>query len=254
LVDLIKTFGSRSLVEGDAVLDRARSVKTPTELKIMRRSARVSALGMEAAARGIRPGATELEIAAAAEYSMRRNGASEIAFPSIVMSGPRAALNEEVATNRRIRRGETIVVDQGCVYDDYATEFARTFTLGKPSREQTRAYRADHRSLTEAAKAIRPGVRAGEIDLVARKTLEEEGFGPYQHPYGTGHGEGLSPAEYPVIGPGARERLEEGMVIALEPTIFKRSVGAIRIENIFLVTSGGAENLTVRPPAEDYLG
>jgi Xaa-Pro aminopeptidase len=91
-------------------------------------------------------------------------------------------------------------------------------------------------------------VKVSEIDSIARGIIAEAGYAEYQHPHYTGHGHGLGPHDRPIIGdPGQTEdyELEAGMVVALEPGIFKPGVGGVREEDVVLITETGHEILSL---------
>src|SRR3954452_16616535 len=115
---------------------------------------RIVQAGMAAAMEVVRPGVTEIEVSAAAEYAMRSSGSEMNPFIPVVASGPHAAIWERVATHRRIGPGEMVILDFGCVYNGYTGDFARTTIVGEPSPSQRALYRAAYDSLNAAISAV----------------------------------------------------------------------------------------------------
>lgn len=226
------------------IISKARSIKNPEEIKIMRKAVAISEIGMKAALKACIEGRREYEVAAEAEYVMRLAGAESPSHASIVTSGHNGEICAEISTDKRLRNGETVMLDLGCLYEGYVSEFARTAFVGRFSAEQKLAYKAVYDSLQECINAIKPGITAGEIDRIARESIKRAGFEDGVHRYGTGHGLGIAGWEAPSISPGNNDVLESGMVIAVEPGIHKVGLGGIRLEENILVTDNGCEVLT----------
>jgi Xaa-Pro aminopeptidase len=235
-------------VDGSEILETARAVKNEEEIKIHRRAVALAEVQMRAAIDSVREGVREVEVAAKAEFALRM--ADSEAFPAwslFVMSGDRAAYLERVASNKIIRRGEIVMIDGGCHYNGYYAEFSRHVMVGEPTREQKELYRVAWEAEQKAVKAIGPGVKASKIDAIARGIIKDAGYEKYQHPHITGHGHGLELHEAPMIGDIGQVKeyiLEPGMIVAIEPGIFKPGVGGVREEDIVLVTERGHEVLT----------
>ncbi len=192
----------------------------------------------------IMPGTQEREIALELEFSMRRNGADNIAFDTIVASGDRSALPHGKPSQKRIDKGEFVTIDFGARYRGYFSDETCTFFCGKPNRRQKQVYQIVKDAHDRTIASVRPGMKAMELDAIARGWIKDAGYGDY-FGHGTGHGVGLAVHEDPVIGPESKEVLEEGMVFTIEPGIYIPGWGGVRIEDMVLVTGNGCEVLTV---------
>jgi Xaa-Pro aminopeptidase len=217
--------------------------KHPEEIDIMRRAARIAAESFQDLQRRIRPGAGERTLAEFLECRMKRRGGDKPAFDTIVASGERGALPHGAPSQRRLRAGESVVIDFGTRFQGYHSDETKTVVLGNPTAQMRRVYSTVRRAQEKALRAIRPGINVREIDRAARGVIEAAGYGKF-FGHGTGHGVGLAVHEEPVISPLGRGVVEEGMVFTVEPGIYIPEWGGVRLEDMVLVTSRGWELLT----------
>jgi hypothetical protein len=230
-------------------IHRLRAVKDADELAKMRQAAAVTSMAFADIAPKIRPGADEGGIAAAITESFRRNGATGIAFDSIVGSGPNATL-PHYAKNSATMTDGLVVIDIGCSVDGYASDMTRTFAVdGSLNAEQQELVDTVNAAGDAARSLLRAGATMRELDGAARRVIENAGFGPF-FLHGLGHHVGLD-----VHDPGGAT-LEPGMVITIEPGIYI-SEGSdidptywnlgVRIEDSYIVTDDGYEEITSFP-------
>jgi len=219
-----------------------RKVKSDLEIELIRASARLAVKGMQRAAELIEEGRTELEIAAEAEYVMRKNGSEGVPFATIVASGKNSSLPHATASKKRLRRGELIIVDLGAVYKGYASDMTRTFAI-KPTPKQLKLIEIVKQSQNAALQMVREGARAAEIDKTARGVIGESGLESF-YLHNTGHGVGLDIHEPPYLSPKSKDLLREGMVITVEPGVYVPRVGGARWEDLIVVKSEGYLTLT----------
>jgi Xaa-Pro aminopeptidase len=244
-----KTAGRNvSWVGVDGIVDQLRAVKDSFEIEQMRAAARLGSEVMDETIRLIRPGVTELEVAAEIVYRMRRKGASAESFEAIVAAGPRSALPHARPTQRRIGKNELVVLDLGAILRHYCSDLTRTVYVGRASTRVRGWYEAVLEAQGAARDTVKHGVTAGEVDAAARNVLQRKGLGRY-FVHSTGHGVGLEIHEGPRIARDQTKKLEAGNVVTLEPGVYVEGVGGIRIEDEALVTRDGAEILTT-PPRE----
>jgi Xaa-Pro dipeptidase len=225
---------------------KLRRVKDEKELGLMRKAGKITSIGMQAAYENIKPGATEIEVAAEIEYAMRKKGGWGTGFDTIVASGIRSAYPHGGCANRKIRESSLVVVDVGASYEHYHSDMTRTLVAGRPSEKQKKLYETVKTAQERAYQAIKPKVRAKDIDQIARKTIADAGYGKY-FVHSLGHGVGLDIHEPPMLATLSKDRLVAGNVVTNEPGIYIPNFGGIRIEDTVLVREGKAEKFTRGP-------
>jgi Xaa-Pro aminopeptidase len=228
------------------LISKLRSVKDEHELELMRKAGELTSLGMKVAYETIRPGVKEIEAAAEIEYAMRMKGGWGTAFETILASGVHSAFPHGGCTEREIRAGELVVIDIGATYQHYCSDMTRTVVAGKPSEKQKKLYEVVRVAQEKAHEAIRPKARAKDIDTVARKVIEDAGYGEY-FVHGLGHGIGLEVHEELRLSQASKEKLMVGNVVTNEPGIYLVGFGGVRIEDTVLVRKRKAEKLTQGP-------
>jgi Xaa-Pro dipeptidase len=223
-----------------------RKVKDEEEVKLMRKAGELTSEGMKAAYETIKPGVREYEVAAEIEYAMRRKGSWGTAFETIVASGVRSGFPHGGCTDRRIRKGDLVVVDIGATYQYYCSDMTRTITAGKPSAKQKKMYELVRLAQDKAFQAVKPKAKAKDIDAISRKVIKDAGYDEY-YVHGLGHGVGLEIHEPPTLNSTSKDRLTVGNVVTIEPGIYVVDFGGVRIEDTVLVQKGKGEKLTRGP-------
>lgn len=225
------------------LLMRLRIVKDADELPLIRSAVRLGAKVYLEALESLKPGVSEVEVAAKLENAARRAGADGMSFETIVAAGKRGALPHGRASRALVPRRGFVVIDSGVILRDYCSDMTRTVHVGRVGRIERVWYDAVLEAQLAGIAAVRPGVTAGEVDEAARSVLRKAKLDRY-FTHSTGHGVGLEIHEPPRLGKGQTERLEPGMVITIEPGIYVPEKGGIRIEDMVVVTAEGAEVLT----------
>lgn len=268
-------FSESQIKDVSPLIKRQRSVKSPYELEIMKRAARLND-GMFRSVKDIlKEGMAEMEFAGLLEAFYRKHGHqgyvrvrsfNQEVFYGHVMSGPNLAvpscsvgptggpgLNASMpqgAGSRIIRRHEPVSIDYVGTLDGYQVDQARTFFLGEPPEKFLRMHDVALSIQNAIAQRGAPGVRAEELYNLALEMAEQaglsEGFQGYPQPVPfIGHGIGLELDEYPLLGRRSPHVLEPGMVVALEPKFILPAEGLAGIENSFVMSSEGFAKLTL---------
>lgn len=226
----------------DVLLTPFRICKSAEEIDALARAAAQADRAMQVAVNACRPDVTEAEVAWATEAAFRQDGAEEVCF-TLIASGPNGAYPHHHSGERKLQKGDAIIVDIGASLHGYKSDITRMVYLGKPTAEFLRAYAAVYEANQRAMAAVRPGILAGEIDHIARTRLGVAGFG-HLFTHRTGHGIGLEGHEPPWIMAGDMTVLREGMVFSIEPGVYLVGQFGVRIEDIVIVTQSGVRNLT----------
>ncbi len=242
LLQLLSVVSPDRTIAVDALLTPLRVCKSAEEIEALARAAAQADLAMQIAINSCNPGVTEAAVAWAAEAAFRQDGAEEVCF-TLIASGPNGAYPHHHSGERRLQKGDAIIIDIGASLHGYKSDITRMVCLGTPSEEFQRAYAAVDDANQRAKAAVRPGLAAGEIDRIARDTLSAAGYGSL-FIHRTGHGLGLEGHEPPWIMAGDPTVLREGMVFSIEPGVYLVGQFGVRIEDIVVVTQSGVRNLT----------
>jgi Xaa-Pro aminopeptidase len=242
--------GYRALVDGgvDAfpvgpLVESLRVVKDHSEVEVMRRAGALSDEIFEALSRERFSGRSERDLVWWVERSFREAGAEGVAFPTIVAAGETGTSPHAEPGERAIEEGVLVTVDAGCLVDGYCSDCTRTFAVGEISDRLQELYALCLEAQLAGLSAVAPGASGVEVDAAARRIIEAAGLGE-AFGHGLGHGVGLQVHEGPTLRKESTDVLEPGNVVSVEPGIYLPGEGGVRIEDLVLVTDGGAERLT----------
>jgi Xaa-Pro aminopeptidase len=231
------------LVPAGGGIEVQRMVKDASELEQIRNAVHTNSAAFDAAIRKVRPGISELDLAAEIDYQQRRRGASGPAFDTIVAFGERTSLPHAHPGAAKLANNEIILIDAGACQGSYRSDMTRMLSLGNPGNRLKKIYKAVEEAQLAAIAAIREGVSARSVDRVARVVLQSHGL-EKEFVHSTGHGLGLEIHESPSLNRKDQTKLAAGMVVTVEPGAYVEGVGGIRIEDTVLVTKTGSEVLT----------
>ncbi|HVF09714.1 MAG TPA: aminopeptidase P family protein [Abditibacteriaceae bacterium] len=243
LEEITKLLKPATPVATQRTVEKLRLHKDAEEIALTRRAVAVIDHCFDHICGVMKPGMTECEVSDELSSAMRARGASGPSFTTIVASGLRSALPHGVASDKVLQSGDLVTIDMGAIVDGYCSDMTRTVCLGKPQRRQQEIYEIVWRAQSEAAAALRPGLGCKAADALARKAIEEAGYGQY-FGHGLGHGVGLNIHEPPRLSKWGKGKLEPGMLVTCEPGIYLEGWGGVRIEDMLLITATGAEVLT----------
>ena len=229
-------------------VERLRLRKDEEEIRRLRKAAELTDRAFEFALDTAKPGMTELEVAWELEKFMRENGSQGLAFPSIIATGSNTALPHATPGERKLERGELLLLDMGAKYEGYCADLTRMIAIGRPSKRQLEVYGVVRRAQETALAGIRGGMDGIASDRLAREVIQGAGFGD-NFGHGLGHGVGLAVHEGPRLSPLAEkeDRLEPGMVVTVEPGIYLVGEFGVRIEDLTVVREDGLEVLSGAP-------
>lgn len=235
------------IVVTDMWVEGLRSIKDPTELRACAAAAALTDAAFDHVLGIIHPGLREIDVSLALEFFMRTNGSDGLAFEPIVSSGPNTSRPHAGVTMREIVPGDLLTMDFGARIDGYCADMTRTVVVGaKASDEQRRIYEAVLAANEAGHAAVRPGVRAKDVDAAARDLLAGLNLGEY-FGHSLGHGVGLRVHELPRVSAKSDDILRTGSVLTIEPGVYVPGFGGVRIEDLVAVQEGGGVSLSHAP-------
>ena len=276
-IRLQNIFQPKECMNATAILRQIRRVKTPWEIEQTRLCARRHEAVYREIPSCFKLGMTDLDFQFEIENRMRKHGSLGLfrAFGpnmDIYMGSILTGSNAETpspfdfalggggmdascplgANGTPLKEGMAIMVDMAGNYTPYMTDMTRVFSVGKLTDKAYHAHEVSRRMHQEIETAVHPGVACADLYQLALRIVEEEGLTAYfmgtkQQAKFVGHGVGLQINELPVLTPRSKEILEENMIFALEPKFVLPEIGAVGVENTYLVTAQGCEKLTLSP-------
>jgi Xaa-Pro aminopeptidase len=241
LADLLS---ETELLPTEGLVEKLRQVKDRGELDRMQTAAAIADVALSQVLSMLTDGSTEEQLALALDTAMRKLGAEDNAFDTIVASGPNAAKPHARPGPRTISTGDPVVIDFGATFEGYRSDMTRTFWVGgAPTGQMADVFSVVGEAQAAGVNTVRAGVGAGEVDKACRDIVAQAGWAErFEH--GTGHGVGLDIHEAPAVSEGSTAILAPGFVVTVEPGVYLPGVGGVRIEDTVVVTEDGCTTLT----------
>jgi Xaa-Pro aminopeptidase len=231
----------------EGVIERMREIKDAVEIERTMEAVRRAEASFIDIKPYIRKGVTERAIALRLEERLKKRGCRQIPFDIIVASGPNSAMPHATQTERKIEKGDLVIIDWGGESDGYFSDMTRTFLInGDNINKKKNIYKIVLEANKRAISCICPNIKSKKIDGVARDFIKREGYGHF-FGHGTGHGVGLQIHELPRITWAGDMNIKENMIFTIEPGIYISGFGGVRIEDMVVVTSYGCKILTSLP-------
>lgn len=230
------------LIEAEDLVTDLRAVKTAAEQSVIRYAYQIAQAGMQAALDAIREGATERDVAAAAEFAMRSLGSEGMGIDTIVASGPNTRPILARARPRELRRDELILLTIAPRYEGYHAAIGRPLVIGQPPGDVRHAMEVAVAAQKAAMETMRPGTPGSKVEGAARRVVEAAGLGEYFLYCGV-HSVGVIEFEPPIFGPGNHSLLQTDMILSIDVPLFHAPWGGLRYEDGYLITGTGAEPL-----------
>ncbi|MGD9691036.1 MAG: M24 family metallopeptidase [Phycisphaerales bacterium] len=258
---LAQAARSVRLVETVGLVSSLRAVKDASEVAHLRAAIRIQEAALKATLPAItralarnagRGSISEAEIAAVLESEMKTRGSSKPSFETIVAARAKGSLPHYRPGSVTLTRNQPLLVDWGAIHAGYHGDMTRVFCWGRWPARLRDAYTIVLEAHDLAAQALRAGALTTDVDAAARDHIKAAGLGDY-FGHGVGHGIGLDIHEDPRVSHMARATpLVAGNVVTIEPGVYLPGVGGIRLENDYLVTEKGSENLCTLPLSLDW--
>ncbi len=231
------------LIAVEDMPEKLRAVKDEQEIGWIEEAAALTDGVFTRIAGELKPGMTEIEVAARIDYFLMTAAGDLPAFRTIVAGGERGALPHAHPSERRLEAGDLLTLDFGAVHKGYCADMTRTVVIGEPTGKQREVYETVLGAQEAALAGIRAGITGREADSLAREFIEERGYGD-RFGHGLGHGVGLEVHEAPRLAQKNDDVLVPGMVVTVEPGIYIPGWGGVRIEDNVVIEEGGSRNLT----------
>ncbi|MFO8020269.1 MAG: Xaa-Pro peptidase family protein [Promethearchaeia archaeon] len=238
-------FNVDEFCPGSEILSDARLQKTPIEIDRMKRAAEIGDIGFQTIYETIKEGMTEKELAAEAEYAMRKAGSDGTSFDIIVASGAHSAYPHAKTSKKKVKKDEIILVDLGAKYKGYCSDMSRTFFFGNPPeecKELINLVNAGQKYVLKKAKADMEGKKLDKITRTYFKEQKKEWANRFLH--SLGHGVGIDIHEKPYLSPISDDILKTNMVCTLEPGLYIKGVGGARTEDQIIIKENKAVPIT----------
>ena len=229
------------------VVEDFRQIKDKEELARIRHAISIAADAFDFVRSRLSSETNEIDICNELEHHMRILGAEDRSFPSIIGAGARAALPHGTPSEQRIAGQSHLLFDWGCVVNGYMCDLTRVLIFSPNNKKLQTVYETVLTAQAAAIAAVKPGKTCEEIDAVARNIITDAGFGKH-FGHGLGHAIGLQTHESPRFTPGDKTVLKAGMILTVEPGIYLKNWGGVRIEDDVFVTKTGCEVLSRNVP------
>jgi Xaa-Pro aminopeptidase len=229
----------------DGLVEELREVKAPAEVAAIRRALELTEKVFVDVAGSLRPGLTERQVAWDIERRLREGGSDGLAFPPIVAAGLNSARPHHHPADSVIQVGEPIIIDMGARIDGYCADLTRTVLIGEAPARFREIYALVRQAQTRAEAGLRAGMNSLEADGLAREMIVQAGYGE-AFGHSLGHGVGLAVHEAPSLSPhkDRATSLKAGSIATVEPGVYLPGWGGVRLEDMVLIQSDGAEVLT----------
>jgi Xaa-Pro aminopeptidase len=228
------------------LVESMRVVKDESEIALIKQACEISTNAFTDIIGSVRVGQTEKAIRNNLEHRMRELGADDIAFASIVASGPSSAIPHHEPTDREVMSGDLLKIDFGAKVNGYHADCTRTVVIGQASSWQIELHAAVTEAQAAGRKTIRSGIEFADVESAVNQALTESGYRDY-FTHGLGHGVGLAIHEDPFFGRVEAAKIMPNTVITIEPGAYLKDKGGVRVEDTIVVNSEGYLNLTNLP-------
>ncbi len=242
-----KLATNQTFVPTNRVVDDLRLVKDETEVAAISAACKVADRAYAHIVPYLGVGAVERDVMLELEWFIRKGCGAEVAFDTIVASGPRAALPHGRAAGRVMQPGDFVTLDFGARVGGYNSDITRTVVIGEATERHRKVYDAVHSAMMSAIEAMRPGTTGVAVDALAREKIHAAGFEEHCFEHGLGHSLGLAVHDGPGLAVKSDITLAPGMVITVEPGIYIPGWGGCRLEHDVLVTEGAPRILSSAP-------
>ncbi|GAA0820052.1 M24 family metallopeptidase [Clostridium tertium] len=243
LIKLMDNKGAKAFVNSSPIIDRLRMIKDEEEIALMKKSSKINDKVMRELWNRLEEGETEKYYANLLVDLYEKHGVNEFSFSPIIAVSPNGADPHHHSSNDTIKKGHSIVIDIGGVYNSYCSDMTRTVFFGEaPSERHAKIYNIVKEANLNAISKVKEGMKFSDIDKAARDYIEYAGYGEY-FTHRTGHSIGIEDHDFGDVSSSNHEEIKAGMIFSIEPGIYLKDDFGVRIEDLVLVTKDGCEVL-----------
>lgn len=243
LISLMDMNGAKRYTNASPIIDILRMAKDEEERELMRESSRINDKVMKALWVELEEGKTEKYYANRLRELYEKEGVYKFSFSPIIAFSPNGSDPHHGTGNSVLKKGQSIVIDMGGVYNSYCSDMTRTVFFGEePSEEDRKVYEVVKNANLKAIATVKEGVKFSDIDKAARNYIEEMGYGEY-FTHRTGHSIGIETHDFGDVSSVNDDVVKEGMIFSVEPGIYIPGKIGVRIEDLVMVKKDGAEIL-----------
>lgn len=228
------------------LIEAMRVFKEPEELRAIQKAIDLGDAAFADVAQRVEPGWTEKQVAWEIEKHIREHGGDGLSFDTLVGAGERGSMPHCMPTDRKLKKGEGVVIDMGVIVDGYVSDLTRTIYLGKPNEKFKTIYDIVLAAQQTATELVEAGMTGEQAHMLAHNVIEGAGHGD-DFGHGLGHGVGLQVHEAPRLGKTSNDKLLDGMVFTIEPGIYLPGWGGVRIEDMVVLEKGRARTMSHAP-------
>lgn len=244
-LDLSKNY-SGELVPTEGLVESLRQIKEKEEETFLKKAFSIADNAFAELMKVIKPGLTEVEVAAKLEFLMKSQGSSMPSFDTIIASGPNSACPHHQPTDRVLKKGEMVKIDFGATYMGYHSDMTRTVFLGKATKQFKKIYEIVFEAQSKAIAFAKIGIKCSDVDAVAREVIAKAGYGE-NFGHGLGHSLGLDIHESPSLSASCNDIIKENHIFTFEPGIYLPGWGGIRIEDVYMIKKSKLVRYTNTP-------
>ena len=226
------------------LIEKLREIKDADEINLIKEAVRRAETAFQEIRPYIKQGIREGVIALRLEERLKKSGCKKIPFETIVASGSNSAMPHARPTEKKLNKGDLVIIDWGGEADGYFSDMTRTLLIdGENINKKKEIYQIVLEANKRGIANVSQGIKSSKVDGAVRNVINKAGYGKF-FGHGTGHGIGLQVHELPRITQNTKELIKENMVFTIEPGIYLPGIGGVRIEDIIMVKPGGSKVLT----------
>lgn len=243
---LKKRLQVKKFVPSLDIVEELRVVKSSQELALITKAQRIAEKVFLEVRKSLRIGMSEKHVAHLIEKSGKEFGADSVSFPSIVCFGKNSGSPHHQCSDRKLKKGEMVLIDMGMKYQGYCSDMTRMIFTQKPTFFQEKIYNLVLEAQEKTIQKLKAGVRGKTADHIAREHIAQAGYGD-TFGHSLGHGIGLDVHELPYLSANFSKKLPVGTIVTVEPGIYLENSFGVRIEDMVLIEQDRVKNLTLVP-------